>query len=78
MIVYTLAELRDGTGFARGARFVREEDAAILLSTLQELYETAYIYTDINAGRGAEIMRHTCALLESFEAQKARKLTCRT
>ena len=63
---YTLAELRDGTGFPRGARFVNEERVKLLVQTLAALIASAHVYSDL------EVSERGSLALEDARAELGR------
>jgi hypothetical protein len=53
---YTLSELRNGTGFDRGATFVDTSTAKELLDVLIRLTAFAVIYSDITVGHKGQAL----------------------
>jgi hypothetical protein len=67
-VVYTIQQLKHGTGFDRDAKFLDQTDARELRAALGELIAIAQIYSDINVSeRGQNAMAFARGALAKTE-----------
>lgn len=66
MMVYTVTQIKQGTGFARGAAFVPASHMERVVKALAELVGTAAVMSDIEACEvGRLAMNHARAVLKA-------------